>query len=337
MIDTNSDVDRDGHNSRRHEAKGDKDMTQLLERKRFGIFVFGLVILMLVHLTLASASEVCAAGSQIDGVPFFIDQAYLDIQKRPAGADGQKFWGSRLEELNGRICRSANPAVLAGNCEWNNAAEIIDEILNTPESKSKNGEVNANPEFITALYRTLLHRAPAEAGMKSHLALLNSGGSRSSVILTFLLGDEYRRRFPCQEGKREEFSRTGTSGNTELGVNGHPLTQPAYSDSTGVSYEEQLTQVQNLGAKWYRFDVSTAPDFSKLDLLIKRAEAHGIQLLPDLAPPVDRAHDDPATAYRKSYDGALSFVNHYKNTFHVYELSNELDIYSLSGGSGDQP
>jgi len=317
-------------------------MIELSNSKKFPILVFSLVILVLVQPMTAFAAEFCAGSSEIDSVPFFVDQVYLDIQKRPADANGQKFWGSHLEDLNSRMCRSANPAVLSSNCEWNNAAEVLEEILNSPESKSKNGEFNANPEFVTVLYRILLHRAPLEAGLKSHLAILNSGGSRASVISTFLVGEEYRKRFPCHEGAHMRAEgppagMTGRSGHTELGVNGHPITQPAYSDSTGVSYEDQLTQVQNLGAKWYRFDVSTAADFTKVDLLIKKAQAHGIQLLPVLFPPVDRAHDSPAIAYRKAYDGALSFVNRYKSAFHVYELSNELDIYSMSGGSGDQP
>jgi len=319
-------------------AKGNCGMADSPHAQRIRLWLLGILSISL--LTAAFASEYCATNSEIDGVPFFVNQAFLDIQRRPAGDDGEGYWGSRLEGLNRNNCRSGNPAVLSSDCEWKNAAQVIEEILNSPESKSKNGQVAGNPEFVSVLYRTLLRREPAEAGMKSHLAILNSGGSRSDVVSTFLLGEEYRKRFPCHEGApvhEAAVIRSGPSGRTELGVNGHPMTQPVYSEAGGVSYDEQLTQVQNLGAKWYRFDVGTAPDAAKLNSLIQKAQAHGIQLLPVLFPPVDRAHDDPATAYRKSYDGALSFAKQYKNAFNVYELSNELDIYSLAGGSGDQP
>ena len=316
-------------------------MTNLPSRKHVFFVALSLLVIVLIALATAFASDYCAGASEIDNAPFFVNQAYVDILGRRPNQQDQHFWVSRLQDENRRICRSANPEVLAGNCERNNAAEIIQEILNSPESRSKNGPVAQNADFVTALYKTLLHRPPEPAGLKSHLALISSGQSRSNIVLTFLLGQEYRKRFTCAEQApvREQTSRIQSTGGShpELGVNGHPMNQPPYNNTKGVSFDQQLTLVRDLGAKWYRFDVSTQPDFATVDLLIKAAQSHGVQLLPILFPPVKRAQDDPATAYRKSYDGASSFVNHYKNVFHVYELSNELDNFCLAGGDGDKP
>lgn len=321
-------------------ATGTVKMIKFPSRKKIYFVGFALLVFVFIALATGFASEYCAGGSEVDKVPTFINQAYLDLLGRRPDKQGQNFWTSRLEEQNRRACSSANPEFLAGDCEWNNAAQIIQEMLNTPESKRRNGAVTGNAEFVTALYKTLLDRPPEPAGMKSHLSLLSSGESRPRVVMTFLLGQEYRKRFACRKDTqvREAASQaqTTSSGRAELGVNGHPMTQPPYSNTTGVSFNQQLMLVQDLGAKWYRFDVSTQPDFATLNLLIKAAQSHGVQLLPILFPPVDRAHDDPATAYRKSYDGALNFVNRYKNVFHVYELSNELDNFSIIGGGGDK-
>jgi hypothetical protein len=316
-------------------------MNEFRSGKNVCFVAFTSLVVVLMALATAFASEYCAGGSEVDSVPSFINHTYLDVLGRRSDKQGQTFWTSRLADQNRRACRSANPDTLAGNCEWNNAAQIVQEMLNTPESRTRNGAVGGNSEFVTVLYKTLLHRAPEPAGLNSHLALISSGQGRPNIILTFLLGQEYRQRFSClqQAPVREQASQTRTTGagHAELGVNGHPMTQPPYSNINGIGFDQQLTLVQNLGAKWYRFDVSTQPDFATLDLLIKAAQAHGVRLLPILFPGVDKAHDDPATAYRKSYDRALSFVNHYKNVFHVYELSNELDNFSISGGDGDKP
>jgi len=301
----------------------------------FRLLAASSLILAFVLLQTVSASEFCAGNSAIDQVPFFIGQTFADVLNRTPGGEGERYWASRLEERNAQTCRSGKPAVLADSCEWKNAAQIVVEILNTPESVSKNGRVSSNNEFVTTLYRLLLRRAAEDAGLKSHLAILGSGGTRPSVVMTFLSGEEYRRRFTCHEETRE--SVVGTRERAELGVTGHPLTQPAYSDSNGVSFDDQLAQVQRLGATWYRFDVGTGVDFTKMDQLVKKAQAHQVQLLPVIIPPIDRVHDNPSTAYRKSYDGAVNIVSHYKSSIHVWELANEEDIRTLQGAaSGDK-
>jgi len=150
-----------------------------------------------------------------------------------------------------------------------------------------------------------------------------------------------------------------------LGINGHPVSQVAYSNSMGVNYAEQINLLQSAGAQWYRFDLAvsataltpipifgkkfTIPtanngqNFEQLDLLLALAQAKGIQLLPVLIPNIDRTDQSPAglkTIYNKSLSAAYNFVSRYKNSIHVWELSNEEDnncLISYPGaGNGDQ-
>lgn len=307
-----------------------------------------LVLILLVPRSLFP-SDYCVGGSDIDQVPFFVEQIYSDILNRAPDPGGRDYWTRRLEDQNSRVCSAANPALSTGECEWRGNAQFILEVLNTSESQSKNGPIRSNSEFVTSLYRVLLRRAPDEAGLRSHVTVLDSGGVRANIIFNFISSDEYRKRFPCH-AERQRPTPIQTAGHVELGVNGHPLTQPAYSDSNGVSFDDQLTLIQNLGATWYRFDVgapSTGGDFSKMDLLVKKAQAHGIQLLPVIIPSIDQAHDSTSAIYQKSHDGAVRIVRRYKDSIHVWELSNEQDAYSMhragdpgwSGGgpSGQQP
>jgi len=434
--------------------------------------LFSLVFLVFVFLSsqAAFAAGVCSASSAIDQAPFFIGQTFLDILNRPpGGGEGQMFWISKLEGLNASSCKSANPALSAGGCEWNNNAQIALDLLSSPESVSRNGSLTSNSAFVTALYQLLLRRAPDGDGLRSHLSSLDSRATRLSVVASFLTSDEYRHRFACtangtanpscrgaeavdpipafvtQTGQdvlgnfpdgasqaswttyvtskqvamcknpsatafglcdyviesqmimelfngsayrnssppivdnkafvtalyqhllrrapdsdglqshtnylNQTNDRLGTiyafltaneyrrrfacySGNRDrasLGFTGHPLTQAVYSDA-GISFDDQTALVKNAGAEWYRFDVnapSTGMDFAKMDLLVSRAQAHGVQLLPVLMPVIDRQHDDLATIYRKSHDAAFNFVSRYKRSIHVWELSNEQDVYSL--------
>ena len=450
---------------------------QMVGRSGRLAFIAGSIILALLFSQMVFAAEFCSGSSAIDEVPFFIGQSYRDILNRDPDVAGQKYWITALEDLNARTCRSADPAFSVGNCEWNNNAQITVGFLGGSESVPRNGALTSNEAFVTALYKVLLRRAPDEPGMKSHLSVLGSGGTRLSVVLAFLSSDEYRRRFTCtaigmsnpscrgvesvdtvpsfvaqthrdilgrdpdadslaswskymtssqvamcqnvsgtafsvcdraieaqmimdalngsayqksnppivdnkafatalykhllqrapDEGGLQSYlkhldetnDRLGTIysfitsneyrkrftcyvGNRDfmnLGINGHPITQPAYSDSDGVSYDDQLRLVRNSGAQWYRFDVavlSTGADFTKTDALINKAQTQGINLLPILIPLVDRAHDSTSTIYTKSYDGAFKFVSRYKSSIHVWELANELDVYSGSGAGGDQ-
>lgn len=296
------------------------------------------VILGFVCSKAVFASEVCPARSEIDQVSFFVDQSYRDLLNRPPDREGQTFRLGQIRDLNARVCRSADPLVTAGDCELNNNARVVLEMLGSPESVSKNGSIASNSAFVTVLYKVLLRRAPDEVGFRWHLRVLDSGGTRVSVVSTFLSGEEYRNRFTCNAQTRERVINVPTGKRAELGINGHcDRLHGPYSPSEGVSFDDQLTLVNNLGADWYRFDVGTEADFPKIDMLVKKAEAHGVRLLPVLFPPIDRDHDTLSAIYQKSYDGAFKFVSHYKSSMHVYELSNEQDIYSMKGApNGDQ-
>jgi hypothetical protein len=450
---------------------------KMVEGKSHLVYMIGSVILVLLLSQTVVAGDFCWGSSAIDEVPFFIGQTYRDILNRDPDVAGQKYWIGALEDLNTRTCKSSAPAFSVGNCEWNNNAQITVGFLGGSESVPRNGALTSNDAFVTALYKLLLRRSPDDAGMKSHVSVLSSGGTRLSVVSAFLSSDEYRRRFTCtamgtsnpscrgvesvdpvpsfvaqthrdffgqdpdaaslaswaksmsssqvamcqnvsgmafsvcdrvieaqlimdslngsayqkanpptvdnkafvtalykhllqrapDEGGLQSYLKhlnetndrlgtiysfitsneyrkrftcyIGTRDYMNLGINGHPITQPAYSDSDGVSYDDQLRLVRNSGAQWYRFDVaalSTGADFTKTDALINKAQAQGVKLLPILIPLVDRAHDSSSTIYTKSYDGAFKFVSRYKSSIHVWELANELDVYSATGAGGDQ-
>ena len=160
-------------------------------------FTAGSIILALLFSQMVFAAEFCSGNSAIDEVPFFIGQSYRDILNRDPDVAGQRYWITALEDLNTRNCKSADPAFSVGNCEWNNNAQITVGFLGGSESVSRNGALTSNEAFVTALYEVLLRRAPDEPGMKSHLSVLGSGGTRLNVVLAFLSSDEYRRRFTC--------------------------------------------------------------------------------------------------------------------------------------------
>jgi hypothetical protein len=448
-------------------------MFKAFSGKNLRLFGAGPVVIAFLLSQTGFPAEFCSRSSAIDQVPFFIGQTYFDILNRDPDAPGQRSWIAQLEDLNSRLCKSANPGFSTGACEWNNNGQIALNFIGSPESASRNGSITSNEAFVTLLYKLLLRRAPDDAGLKSHLSGLSSGGTRLGVVLAFLASDDYRRRFTCtamgtanpscrgaesvdpipafvaqthldvfgrdadgaslaswttymtshqvamcdnvsatafsvcdrvietqlimdalngrgyqesnpsivddkafitalykhllqrtpdQSGLQSHLSylnqtndRLGTVYSflasdeyrkrftcyagihdyMNLGINGHPLTQPAYSDTDGVTFDEQLTQVHNSGAQWYRFDVGTGVDFTRMDALVSKAQAHEVRLLPVLFPPVDRTRDSLSTIYTKSREGAFTLVSRYKSSIHVWELSNEQDAYSGSA-SGEQ-
>lgn len=144
-----------------------------------------------------------------------------------------------------------------------------------------------------------------------------------------------------------------------FGVAGHPFTQSVYLDSTGINFSTQIKLVKDAGLKWYRFEVY-APSLSKtthtsvqpnpspptvpphtvcgvnettnpgtMDSLVYLARSCGIQLLPVLLPIVNRNTDTLDELYSEAYSGAFNMVSRYKESVHVWELSNEEDVYSI--------
>jgi hypothetical protein len=274
----------------------------------------------------------CRGAASVDPVPAFVAQTHRDLLGREPDSASLASWTTYMTSHQVALCQNVSATAFSA-CDRVVEVQMIMDALNGSAYQKSNPPIADNKAFVTALYKHLLQRAPAEAGLQSHLTYLDQTNDRLGTIYRFLTGDEYRKRFSCYAGDRDHMN---------LGITGHPINQPAYSDADGVSYDEQLTQVRNAGAQWYRFDVGatsgpdTGGDFAKMDVLVSKAQSHGVHLLPILFPSVDLAHDTPVAIYSKSYDGAFKFVTRYKSSIHVWELSNERDIYSLAGGGGEQ-
>src|SRR4029077_19659476 len=195
------------------------------------------------------------------------------------------------------------------------------------EYQASNPPITQNENFVTALYQHLLRRPPDKAGFQLYTNYLNQTNDRLGAIYGFLTSPEYRKRFACYAGSRDELN---------FGINGHPFDEqtPAYSNSTGVDFATQISLVQNAGLKWYRVNISTPSsggDFSQMDSLLSLAQAGGIQLLPVIVPVVNLGTDTLAELYSESYSGAFNIVSRYRTSIHVWELWNEADVYSIKG------
>lgn len=307
------------------EARGDGGL-EFSVRSLLWLFLLSFVVL---PITTSSADETCTGSSAIDEVSFFVRQTFSDVLGRDPGNEGEAYWVNRAGSLNLAECKSANSITAGGSCEWHSNAQVALEILSSPESVSKNGDLRSDSAFVSALYRLFLKRASDAGGLKAHLSELQAGRSRTDVMAVFLSSPEYRHRFPCQPTRVNTNNPSNTG--VALGFTGHPLTQPVYSNS-GISFDEQLKLIKDVGGEWYRFDVnapSSGADFTQMDLLVSKAQARGVQLLPILMPVLDREHDDLQTIYKKSHDAAVSFVSRYKSSIHVWELCNEQDIYAI--------
>jgi len=115
------------------------------------------------------------------------------------------------------------------------------------------------------------------------------------------------------------------------GVNGHPVSQEGYWH---VPLEEQLDLVRELGAQWYRIDVSAASfqaNTARLDELLAAARKRQIKLLPVLVAGDDLQNDKVPVA--KLRDAAAAFgqaiATRYKDHITYWELGNELDGYAM--------
>ncbi len=108
------------------------------------------------------------------------------------------------------------------------------------------------------------------------------------------------------------------------GVNGHPLVS-----YPGVSFEQQLDLIADLGMRSYRVDVPGTAVLGKLKHLHGLARARGIELLPVITPPFDLDAEAPEVLERKAHDLALALVAPFKGEIRVWELGNELENYAI--------
>lgn len=267
----------------------------------------------------------CRGAESVDPVPSFVAQTHRDILGRDPDAASLASWTTYMTSNQVAMCQNVS-ATAFSVCDRVLETQMIMNALNEDAYQKSNPPIADNKAFVAALYKHLLQRAPDEAGVQTHLKYLNETNDRLGTIYSFVTSNEYRKRFTCYAGTRDY-------GN--LGITGHPIAQVAYSDKEGVGIDEQLRMVQDAGAEWYRFDVGVE-QFSQTDPLVTKARAHGVRLLPILFPAIDPAHDSLSTIYTKSRDGAFNFVNRYKSSIHVWELSNEQDNASGIHASGEQ-
>lgn len=116
------------------------------------------------------------------------------------------------------------------------------------------------------------------------------------------------------------------SGAADLlwGVNGHPFN--AYP---GISIEQQLDYVRDLGMKSYRVNISSADSASKLAELVKAGKERGIQILPVITPDLDLDNAAVDDLYSQAYDLAATLVSRFKDDIRVWELGNEMENYAI--------
>jgi hypothetical protein len=108
------------------------------------------------------------------------------------------------------------------------------------------------------------------------------------------------------------------------GVNGHPLT-----NYRGVSAEQQIDYLADLGLKSYRVDVLDERAVPRLRELVRLGKPRGIAILPVITPNVGFATATPEELYRRSFDRAVALVGPLKGDIRVWELGNELENYAI--------
>ena len=108
------------------------------------------------------------------------------------------------------------------------------------------------------------------------------------------------------------------------GVNGHPFT--AYP---GVDLATQVRLLDELGAKAYRINVSSAQQFGPLSQLVQVAGARGVQIVPVLTPPVSLKDASEAELYRMSRAFGFEAARHIKVLVPTWELGNELESFAI--------
>ena len=108
------------------------------------------------------------------------------------------------------------------------------------------------------------------------------------------------------------------------GANGHPFT--AYQ---GVSFEQQLDYLRNLGMTSYRVNISSIDNATALRTLVEVAKPRGIEILPVLTPGLDLKKETPEDLYKKARAFAVYLVSRFKDDIRVWELGNELENHAI--------
>lgn len=108
------------------------------------------------------------------------------------------------------------------------------------------------------------------------------------------------------------------------GANGHPL-----NSYPGMTIEQQLDYLHDLGMKSYRVDIVSAEKAAELAKLVKAGKIRGIEILPVITPDLDLKKEDASVLYKKAYDLAVTLVSRFKNDIRVWELGNEMENHAI--------
>ncbi len=108
------------------------------------------------------------------------------------------------------------------------------------------------------------------------------------------------------------------------GVNGHP-----FVSYPGVSYEEQLGHLADLGLSSYRVDISSIDAAPRLERLLALAKPYGISIMPVLVPGLDLDRKEPDVLYEKAKAFAVYFAARFKEDIRIWELGNEMENYAI--------
>jgi hypothetical protein len=108
------------------------------------------------------------------------------------------------------------------------------------------------------------------------------------------------------------------------GINGHPFL--AYP---GVSFEEQLDHVADLGMTHYRVDLGGGNDHKELRQLIDLAHDRGIIIVPILQPPLDLETMSADDIQRISFDYSKAIAEDFGADVPVFELGNEMENFAI--------
>ncbi|GAB5096979.1 lipopolysaccharide biosynthesis protein [Caballeronia sp. LP006] len=119
-------------------------------------------------------------------------------------------------------------------------------------------------------------------------------------------------------------SKAANNGSIFYGMNGHNNGGGAYDAS---SPQQQLSQLQDLGAKIYRNEVYNQASATKLAGIAKTMADGGVTVYPVMMMGIDFNSEDDA------YNAAFTLGQQTANAYHYpyYEISNELEANTLNG------
>lgn len=119
-----------------------------------------------------------------------------------------------------------------------------------------------------------------------------------------------------------------TSKQFVWGINGHPLTQEAYKQTT---WDRQVLFLKELGIKSYRMDVPLDPKGVirhevKFRKFVNALRESGVSILPVVFPKFNRSDTDSIAVYDMLFNEGKVFCKRYYHLLDVVEVGNELEI-----------